>query len=88
MEDKNFLENLPHASSAPKPKVDLSKCDSVVCTECGSGLFEDSVILKIISGIMSGTGNEEIAPVPVFSCVACGAVPERFLKIAAEARIG
>lgn len=81
--EKDILENLPKAT----PKIDLNQAETLTCDACGSGLFEESFIIKIISPIVSPTGKEEAAPIPVFSCLACGAVPERFLKIATQAKI-
>lgn len=33
---------------------------------------------------MSESGREEVIKIPVMSCRACGAIPERFLKISPD----
>ena len=50
--------------------VDLSKIDNEKC-ECGSELRQQNTILKKISALVSPTGKEEIATIPVLSCALC-----------------
>ena len=44
--------------------------------ECGNKLFEEKLMFKVISPIVSPTGEEEITPIPVLVCTKCGKVPE------------
>lgn len=48
---------------------------NVVC-ECGSKIFNQAFVLKRISPLVTGTGKEEVAEIPVYVCAKCGKVPE------------
>jgi len=50
----------------------LFKCD------CGGATFKERVMFKIISPILSPTGREEIFPLNVIICDACGKTPNYF----------
>jgi hypothetical protein len=47
----------------------LIKCD------CGGAIFEEKMMLKRISPIVSPTGQEEMFPMNVLVCTKCGMVP-------------
>ena len=63
-------------------KVDLSKCNSVVCQNvltlndeeipCGSIHFIQAFVIKVISPLMSPTGQNQLHPLPAFLCANCG----------------
>ena len=46
--------------------------------KCGSKIFHEAVVLKKVSGLATGTGKEELIPIPVYVCDKCGAIPEEF----------
>ena len=54
--------------------VNLSEAETIKCEHCGNILFIESYVLKRVSGILSGTGKDIIAPLQMFSCGQCGAV--------------
>ena len=51
--------------------------DNVVC-KCGCKTFKQVYVLKRISSLITGTGKEEIAEIPVFVCSSCGEVPAEY----------
>lgn len=59
--------------------VDLSMAKDVVCEGCGNYSFEQVVLMKRLSALMSPTGKEGIVPIPVFACNACGYINREFL---------
>lgn len=64
------------------------KSPNVVCS-CGSKLFHEAMVLKKISALLSGTGREELVPIPVYVCDKCGKIPEEFTsKSAAKMILG
>jgi uncharacterized Zn finger protein len=63
----------------PAINVDLSKASDLSCNNCGNYTFQQVVLLKKFSAITSPTGQEGIAPIPVFACNACGFVNDEFL---------
>jgi len=61
------------------PQVSLEETSPVVCNDCGEGIFVQALLLRKVSGILTGTGQESYIPIPVFKCTACGHVNEEFL---------
>ncbi len=54
-------------------QIDLKDATPKVC-ECGSELFQQAIKLFTVSAIISPTGQELTAQVPVLACRACGKV--------------
>jgi uncharacterized Zn finger protein len=66
---------------APQMNVDLSKADDVVCERCGNYTFQNVMLMKRMSALISPTGKEAIVPIPTFSCNACGHINKQFLPV-------
>lgn len=47
--------------------------------ECKGETFINVFKIKIVSGLITGTGKEMIIPVSVYACAKCGKVPAKFL---------
>jgi len=60
-------------------KIDLSLGTDIVCEKCGNYTFEEVMMFKKFSALVSGNGQPGIAPIPTFACVACGNVNADFL---------
>jgi|TARA_R110001592_G_scaffold141074_3_gene362377 hypothetical protein len=58
--------------------VDITQTQSVTCEKCGGVYFEQGLILRKASGILTGTGKTSYIPIPVFNCRDCGHVNEEF----------
>lgn len=55
--------------------VDLRKCEDFKCPACGSIYFVTSVVrVKIVSPVVSPTGELSFVVLPVLSCANCGYV--------------
>lgn len=59
---------------------------NVIC-ECGCKTFVEMAVLKKVSGLLLGTGKDEIVPIPVFGCAKCGKIPAEFMEKANAKKI-
>lgn len=61
------------------------KCTQVVALigggTCGSEQFSQVYFLREIPALISPTMRKEIAPVPVFKCIKCGAIADLNQKL-------
>jgi len=62
-----------------QPQVDITQTSGVTCDDCGGVYFDQSLILRKVSGLISGTGKPSYIPIPIFACKKCGTVNEEFL---------
>lgn len=65
----------------PPVNLDLENAQDVTCDNCGNYTFQEVVLMKRVSAIVSPTGKEAIVPIPTFSCNACGFINKQFLPI-------
>lgn len=63
----------------PQVNIDISQTQAVVCEECNHVHFEQVVVLRKASGLLTGTGQPTYMPIPVFACTKCGHVNAEFL---------
>ena len=59
---------------------------NIVC-ECGCKTFAPAAILKKVSKIVTMTGRDEIADIPVYVCIKCGKIPQEYMDKGNAARI-
>jgi predicted nucleic-acid-binding Zn-ribbon protein len=59
--------------------VDINQTTGVTCDECGGNIFQEGLVIRKASGLLTGTGQSSYVPIPVFSCVKCGHVNNEFL---------
>jgi len=59
--------------------LDLSQTSSISCEECGHIHFQQVLIIRKASGLLTGTGKPTYIPIPVFACTKCGHVNTEFL---------
>ena len=62
------------------PKTVIDNAKDVVC-ECGSKVFQQGLMLKELSEIVSPTGKVIIIPIEIMFCHGCGKTLERKPKI-------
>ena len=65
----------------PQINVDLSQADDIVCENCGNYTFNEVMLMKRLSALLSPTGKEAVIPIPTFACNACGYINRRFLPV-------
>ena len=66
----------PRQMQAQMP--DLSQATDITCENCGNFTFEEVMMMKKVSALVSPNGKEGIVPIPTFACVACGYVNKMF----------
>jgi len=58
---------------------DAASLPTVKCDKCGNTSFQEALIMKKVSAILSETGKVGYYPIPVFSCTMCGHINQEFL---------
>ena len=86
-----FRRNIVHHSHQPvigvimknpptqQINVDLSQAQDIVCENCSNYTFNEVVLMKRLSALLSPTGKDAIIPIPTFACNACGFINKQFL---------
>jgi hypothetical protein len=64
--------------SRPQITPDLLRSSQTISCECGGLIFSEKLLFKKISSIISPSGRDEIAPMPIIVCDKCGRVPSSF----------
>ena len=59
--------------------ITLDKTTGMSCDECGNEVFQEGVLLRKASRFITGTAQDAMIPIPVFTCSKCGHVNEEFL---------
>jgi DNA-directed RNA polymerase subunit RPC12/RpoP len=59
--------------------VALKDTTPITCEECDSNVFIEGVLLRKISRFVTGTSQDALMPIPVFTCSKCGHVNEEFM---------
>mgnify|MGYP000082419841 FL=1 len=60
-------------------KIKASDLKDIICEECGGKFFRSVQMFKRLSALISPTGKEQIAPIPIFRCDDCGHINAEFL---------
>jgi uncharacterized Zn finger protein len=59
--------------------VALKDTTAIACEECQSEVFKEGVLLRKISRFVTGTAQDALMPIPVFTCSKCGHVNADFM---------
>ena len=73
-----FIPPDPRQMRGQQQMPDLSLAEDIVCENCSNLTFEEVLLMKKVSALVSPNGKEGIVPIPTFACVACGWVNEMF----------
>jgi hypothetical protein len=79
---KNKIMNNQPPTEKVGPQVDIKNTQPILCEKCQSPSFfyQQTVLLRKVSAILSPSGKEGILPIPAsFSCAACGHINDAFL---------
>lgn len=60
------------------PKIDLKQQPTVQCEECDSKFFKEVVLIKKVSKLLTGSGEDTLVPFPTYMCEKCGHVNKDF----------
>jgi len=82
-----FIPPDPRQQMRQPQMPDLTNATDITCENCGNLTFEEVLLMKKVSALVSPNGKEGIVPIPTFACVACGYVNKMFrpFKQVAEA---
>lgn len=69
------------AKQPTQVNLDLTNAQDITCDNCGNYTFQEVVLMKKISALVSPTGKEAIVPIPTFSCNACGFINKQFMPV-------
>ena len=58
--------------------IDLTHAKDIVCEACGCKGFNQTMMLKRLSALVSPNGQEAIIPVMAFACDKCGHINKEF----------
>jgi len=61
--------------------ITLDKTTSVVCEKCENEVFIEGMMLRKASRFVTGTSQDALIPIPVFSCSKCGHINEEFIPM-------
>ena len=61
-----------------KPKIDLKQQPTVECEKCKSTFFKEVTMIKKVSKILTGSGEDTLVPFPTYMCESCGHVNKEF----------
>jgi hypothetical protein len=61
-----------------QPSIDFSKTSEIKCEVCLNDTFEQTLLLRKLSALVSPTNQETIVPMAVFACQKCGHVNSEF----------
>lgn len=59
--------------------VDISQTTPVLCEECNGTYFEQALVIRKVSGLLTGQGKPGYVPIPIFKCSECGHVNAEFI---------
>jgi hypothetical protein len=61
-------------------QIDIKKTTAVICDneDCNNDMFMPAMKFRKVSKILAGTKDDQIIPVQVFMCTACGNVNHEF----------
>ena len=65
-------------SQEPQQQIDFSKTSEIKCEVCINDTFEQTLLLRKLSALVSPTNQETIVPMAVFACQKCGHVNSEF----------
>jgi hypothetical protein len=71
------LSNLGKQMAGDQP-VDMSQSKPILCSECENDMFMQAMKFRKVPKLLAGTAEDQIVPVQVFMCTACGNVNKEF----------
>jgi len=61
--------------------ISLDKTTGITCDKCNNNIFVEGMLLRKASRFITGTSQDAMIPIPVFTCSKCGHVNEEFLPM-------
>ena len=75
------IEGTSSQRPQPQPKIGLKDTTEVVCDNCKHNVFQLGIMLRKVSGFLTGTGKPSYLPIEniAFYCVSCGHCNKEFI---------
>ncbi len=73
--------NFGGPQESPQEQIDMSKTTEIKCEVCMNDTFEQTLLLRKLSALVSPNGQETLVPVQVFACEKCGNVNSEFSDV-------
>tara|TARA_R100000008_G_C3548523_1_gene148970 strand:- start:5 stop:253 length:249 start_codon:yes stop_codon:yes gene_type:complete len=74
------MEKVPQSNMQnTRMNIDISKTTAVECEKCGGKQFEQTMLIRKLSAIVSPNGQETLVPIQAFACKHCGHVNKEFI---------
>ena len=61
--------------------ISLDKTTGITFDKCDNNIFIEGMLLRKASRFITGTAQDAMIPIPVFTCSKCGHVNEEFLPM-------
>ena len=61
--------------------ITLDKTTGIVCEKCENEVFIEGILLRKASRFVTGTSQDALIPIPVFTCSKCGHINEEFIPM-------
>ena len=67
-------QNIPQ-----KVNIAWDQLHEVICESCKGEVFTEGVMLREVSTLITGASEPQLAPIPVFICLNCKEVLQKYL---------
>lgn len=61
--------------------ISLDKTTGIKCDKCQNEIFQEGMMLRKASRFLTGTEQDALIPIPIFSCSKCGHVNDEFIPM-------
>ena len=75
--DQNQIGAAEQQVQSMQQKQMMQNAKDFVCS-CGGRIFEEKLMFKKLSPLMTQSGKEEFVPMRIIVCTSCGLVPNEF----------
>ena len=72
---------IPNQKGQMEEQIDFSKTTEIKCEKCDNLTFEQTLLMRKMSALVSPNGQETIIPMAVFACEKCGHVNKEFTDL-------
>ena len=69
----------PGKDGQMQEQIDFSKTTEIKCEACEGKTFEQTLLMRKMSALVSPNGQETIVPAAVFACEKCSHINKEFL---------
>lgn len=73
----------------PQPQIQVTLRDliEIKCEKCQGTVFNDGMLLRKASSLVTGQPRDAYVPIPVFVCSSCGSVNDEFIPRELKSKI-